>query len=179
MDNLPFDALGHYNRAREANRVSKAISIAEAARRLGISKRMVWKLVEEGNFVTAHEAGRGRRTTVDEAKVREYADALEAMALMDKPTMHTYGGATPKPDPDGRHFMRAVEAAVLLGVTRQRLEQVIAHNELAAFRIGRCVLLRPADVVGYKAWKDGEKPPLTMPLPPLPGEPPQRSDEEA
>ena len=150
------------------------ITIAEAARRLGISKRMIWKLVEEGNFVVEHEPGRGRRTTVEEAKVREYADALEAAALMDHPTMRTYGGLVPKPNADGRYFVRAVEAAKMLNVTRQRLEQVIARSELAAFRIGRCVLLRPADVIGYKAWKDGDKPPLpTMPMP----QPPK--DEEA
>lgn len=134
------------------------ITVAEAARRLSISKRMLWKLIREGNFVLSHDSKRGRAATLEEAKVREYADALEAAALLDKPGMKTYANFAPKLDSEDRYFVRAIEAAKMLGVSRQRLERVIASNELAAFRLGRCVLLRPVDVLGYKAYKAGEKP---------------------
>jgi excisionase family DNA binding protein len=133
------------------------ISIAEAARRLGISSRMLWRLVQEGQFKAVRSAGRGRRTTVDETKVREYASALEAAALMKNANTPVYGDTNTAPEPDGRIFIRAVEAAKIAGVSRQRMSQVIAKGEILAVRIGRCLLLRPSDVRWYKAYKDGEK----------------------
>lgn len=140
--------------------MAKGITIAEAARRLGISQRMVWKIVAGNNLVVDHGSGRGHPATVSAAKIREYADALEVATLFDNPEMRTYGAyAPPKDDADERLFVRAAEAAQMLGLTRRRLMQITKAHDLAAYRIGRCVLLRPADVLGYKAYKAGAKPP--------------------
>lgn len=131
------------------------LPVKDAAFRLGVSTRTVWKLIAEGQLAANKPGPQQRKATVNTAAVRQYADALEAATLMDHPEMRTYGSIGP--DERDRLFVRAVEAAQMLGLTRQRIEQLVRDGEIAAFRIGRCVLLRPKDVEGYKRWRDGEK----------------------
>jgi len=139
------------------------ITIKEAARRIGISVRMLWKMVSEGR-ISAVKAD--NRACIPEAAVKQFADALEAATLLANPDARTYGDSSP--DDSGRYFVRAVEAARMIGLTRQRVEQLVRDGDIAAFRIGRCVLLRPRDVEEFKRWRNGEK--HIVPPPPVPAQ---------
>jgi excisionase family DNA binding protein len=134
---------------------AEMLPIKEAAFRLGVSTRMMWKMVAEGQIETAVAGRTGRKSVIADEALRQFADALEAATLLDHPELKTYGSLGP--DRSGRYFVRAVEAARMMECTRQRVEQLVREGEIAAFRIGRCVLLRPKDVEGYLRWRNGDK----------------------
>lgn len=111
---------------------------------------MLYALIGEGKFATVKRNG---KTYLRVDDLVTFANYIETEALLLSTEIKTWGVVSP--EPDGTIFLRAVAAAKQIGVSRQRLLQLIQDHEILAFRIGRCVVLRPADVRGYSEHRTG------------------------
>jgi excisionase family DNA binding protein len=120
------------------------LSVVEAARRLGISRRMLYLLIQDGDLYAERVDG---RLFVRDTDLRRFASAIEAEGLLVHPNARTWSDGTP--EPDGTLLIRSKEAARRMRVSRQRVYQLIQNHDLAAYRIGRCTLLRPSDVTAF------------------------------
>jgi excisionase family DNA binding protein len=123
--------------------VDQRITVNEAARRLGVSRRTVYMLIAERKL-TADKFR--HRTCLWTEELTAFANGIETEALLLGPDVKTWGYVQPE---DEVLFLRAVTAAKRIGISRQRLLQLIQAREIPAFNIGRCVVLRPVDVAGY------------------------------
>ena len=123
--------------------MDQRVTVNEAARRLGVSRRTIYTLIEErklGSVKVRH------RTFLWVDELVAFANGIETEALLLDSRIKTWGDVDLD---DEVLFLRAVTAAKRIGISRQRLLQLIQNREIPDYNIGRCVVLRPVDVAGY------------------------------
>lgn len=99
--------------------MDEKINVEQAAEMLGMSKAQVYRRIHSG-VITARRAviGGCQALEVDASSVRRLAEQ---------------GGTAPIMNPDGA-LMRVTDAATLLGVSAQRVRQMVHDGQLAVMR---------------------------------------------